>query len=144
MTTLERVKTKEELDEKLSGYYGTEQYHVTNPFIPIMRVTDGVVAFAELTGGYWFIDEIGLRLRKIWNKDRYNLFAIVFLKVKNDKATVDIYSDYNSDLTKAENKKYRLCGFSIDFTDMVEGTHKFYLQRDVSTYKTVCLLPSEY
>jgi len=144
MATLERVQTKEELEEKLTGYIGTEQYHITNPFIPIMRVTDGVKAFADLTGGYWFIDEIGLRLKKIWNKDLNNLFAVVFLTSKNGKANCEVYSDYDSDLTKAENKKYRLCGFKIDFTDMVEGTHKFYLQRDYTTYKTVMLLPMEY
>ena len=144
MTTLERVQTKEELEEKLSGYYGTECYHRTNPFIPIMRVTDGVKAFADLTGGYWFIDEVGMRVKKIWNKDLNNLFAVVMLESKNNKATCTIYSDYDSDLTKAENKKkYKLAGFTIDFTDMITGTHKFYLQRDASTYKTIMLLPQE-
>lgn len=138
------VLTKEDLDNKLAGYFGTGSYHITNPFVRHFLTTDGVVAFAELTGGFWFLDEIALRLKKIWNKDLNNRFAIVFLTSKNKKATVDIYSDYNSDLTKAENKKYRLYGFKIDYTDMVEGTHQFYLERNIDSYKTIMCITSEY
>ena len=110
----------------------------------VKPVSKEVINEDVLRKGNGDVGEIALRLKKIWNKDLNNRFAIVFLTSKNKKATVDIYSDYNSDLTKAENKKYRLYGFKIDYTDMVEGTHQFYLERNIDSYKTIMCITSEY
>jgi len=151
MATLERVKTQEELEEKLSGYYGTESYHRPNPFVKPFIVTDGIMAFAELTGGFWFLDEIALHLREIWNADKTNLFAVVRLisKEKRDKtnnADIKVYVDYDSSMSEEENDaQYLLYKKHIGFTDMITGTHKFYLQRDdEASITSIMLLPSEY
>ena len=144
------VLTKEDLDNKLNGYYGTECYHRPNPFVKPFLVTDGVVAFANLTGGFWFLDEIALHLREIWN-DRDNMFAVIRLtsKEKRDKtnnADIKVYVDYDSSMSEEENdKEYLLYRKHIGYTDMVTGTHKFYIARtDVDSLTSVMMLPSEY
>lgn len=150
MTVLEQVKTYEELEEKLSGYYGTECYHRPNPFVKPFLTTDGVIAFAELTGGYWFLDEIALHLREIWN-DRDNMFAVIRLtsnerKNKTNNADIKVYVDYDSSMSEEENdKEYLLYKKHIGYTDMVTGTHKFYIARDdVDSLTSVMMLPQEY
>lgn len=151
MTTFERVKTKEELDSKLEGYFGTESYHRPNPFVKPFIVTDGVKAFAELTGGFWFLDEVALHLREIWQADRTNLFAVVRLISKEKRnntnnADIKVYSDYDSSMSEKENdKEYLLYKKHIGYTDMVTGEHKFYLSRDdENSITSIMMLPSEY
>ena len=146
MAVAEKVNSIEELEEKLAGHcIGTDGYHQVNPFVRSFLVTDGVKHFAELAGAYWLLDEIALHLKEMFKTD--NTFLVVRVtsnKKQNGSSNADIkvYEGYNSEETEEENdKNYLVYKKHIGYTDLVNGTHKFYLQRQAGM--VICLLPIE-
>ena len=110
--------TSEELENIMSYATGTEGYTRYGLFNKIL-LTDGVVMFAEKAGCFWFLDEVTLLLKKMFQKapDEY-LFSIN-LKVKNEKAKI-IVTDGNCN--KIIEKR-------IAYTDCPSGEWKFYYDK---------------
>lgn len=125
--------TFEELEEKLSNYYGTEQWHRVNPFVPSFLITDGVKAWAELCQAFWSLDIIALQLVKYNRKETFLVLEVDCNK--NHTCTISIKADTNEPVIKAVKQK------NYD-KSMPVGTHKFYLIYDGQ--HSVMLLPSEY
>lgn len=126
MATVEKM-TAEQLKTQLQQFTGTER-HLYNPLYPKMRYTDGVKYFAEHAGGqgaYWLLDIIGTE----FHKQVTDYFMIIEIKVHESKAVIEMRIDTDMPVVYSRD---------IDFTDLQEGTWKFYLIDDV------LLLPSEY
>lgn len=51
--------TKEELENGLTNFYGTEDYHKFSILFPNLFLTDGVKFLADNAGAYWLMDIIG-------------------------------------------------------------------------------------
>ena len=137
-----KTLTIEELQEKLAPHcMGTDNYYTPCFFNKHFHITDGVKHWADLVSGYWFFDIVGTEVfRKVIRTNNLP-FTVLFLDCKSDnKFRIRAYSDYMEDETLKENKK----NFGYfektwnTYTDMVQGTHKFYL------VDGVLMLPCEY
>jgi len=106
--------TSKELENVMSNYYGTENYY-RHPLIGI-TYTDGVQAFAENAGAYWFITDLGLFVREAIKKDPKEDMFSVHLIVKDGKADMVFRNCDNKEVYK---KHY-------DFTDCPDGDWIFY------------------
>jgi hypothetical protein len=63
--TLEQLKANE-----LNQYYGTEDYHRTNLFVPYVWHTDGIEAFAEQAECYWLLDILATEFADVLTKTK--------------------------------------------------------------------------
>lgn len=121
--------TSEELENIMSYATGTESYTRYGLFNKIL-LTDGVVMFAEKAGCFWFLDEVTLMLKKMFQKAPNEYLFTITLKVKNEKARI-IVTD--GDCKKLIEKR-------IAFTDCPSGDWKFFFDKDAN----VMLYHSEY
>jgi hypothetical protein len=123
--TLSTRMNSEQLTAHLARNTGTE-YWYEHSVNKSLTYTDGVKAFAEEQGSYWFIDLIALKYHSLLKK---NKFLLIKLIVGNDNKAFLSVEDGNENI---------LAQARINFTDVQEGEWKFYLTDNV------LLLPSEY
>lgn len=111
--------TSEELENIMNYATGTEGYTRYGIFNKIL-LTDGVVMFAEKAGCFWFLDEVTLMLKKMFEKALNEYLFTITLKVKNQKARIIVTDgDYNKLIEKR-----------IAFTDCPSGEWKFYYHKE--------------
>lgn len=108
----------------LSGYTGTENWY-RHHFVRDVTYTDGVKAFAEQAGAWWFVDDSIIEYTALMKKHG---FLTITLAVANDKADITV-DDGNDNVLATRN---------VPYTDCPTGTYKFYFTDNVM------LLPSEY
>lgn len=115
------TKERKSLDLKnhMANYYGTEHYFTGKPLLQFM-FTDGVKAFCEKAGAYWFLGEVQLAIKKVSQE-----FLAIHLDVKNDD-TCDIY--VIGEKGKKEYSKH------ISFTDCPVGDWVFYYDRTSNVF----------
>ena len=106
---------------ELQQQHGTEKYYRLN-CTPIVA-TDGVKAFADKGSAYWAVDDMCVRAVQLRQP-----FLAVTITSSNNKATIT-YEDGNDNQLK-ETK--------IPWTDLEEGTYKFFITDNV------IMLTSEY
>jgi len=116
---------KQELEQELSGFIGTEAYHkltLTN-----LKATDGIAHMAKRAGAFWLIDAIG----SYQGDKRIADLEIQFwhLVVKDKKATLYVQEDIGTP---------KLITQKIGYTDFPDGDWTFYVADNV------IMLPSEY
>ena len=104
----------EELKAIMDNYSGTDCYY-KNPMIN-MRYTDGVKAFAECTGAYWLLTDIGLFIPKAKRTNPTEYMFSVHLIVKDGKADL-LFKDGDD---KVCYKRH------YSFTDFPDGDWVFY------------------
>lgn len=129
--------------QDLDQFTGTETWH-RHPFNRRLLHTDGVEYFAKEAGAYWFIDLIAIGADgkrgpvpyAMPNKDG---FGVVLLNVKDEKATVEVRSDYDENDATCGTSLFKQ---KIGYTTCPEGLWKFYLQHDGEN--TVLMCASEY
>lgn len=109
----------QELEDGLSGFYGTETYHF-NPLYPKMRYTDGVVFFALNAGGgaYWFLDIIGTEIHPLQAKEPFIAITL-------------IASGGTAEIIATDGDERTLFTRHISWTDCPEGRWRFFLCDDV-------------
>lgn len=108
----------------LSGYTGTENWY-RHHFVRDVTYTDGVKAFAELAGAWWFVDDSIIEYAPLM---RQHGFLTITLNVSDTKAKITV-DDGNDNVLATRN---------IPFTDCPAGQYRFYFTDNV------LLLPSEY
>jgi hypothetical protein len=123
--TLSARMNSDELTAHLARHTGTE-YWYEHSVNKSLTYTDGVKAFAEEQGSYWFIDLIALKYHSLLKKSKFLLIKLI---VGNDNKAFLSVEDGNENI---------LAQARINFTDVQEGEWKFYLTDNV------LLLPSEY
>jgi hypothetical protein len=110
----------------LSQFFGTSQYWRTQPmFAPKLVHTDGVQAFADQAGAYWFLDIIATEVYELHKSEP---FIGLTLSVDDGKARI-VANDGDDKLVF--DKK-------IDYTDCPAGKYHFFL------CDNVFMLTSEY
>lgn len=113
-----------QLESYLAQFTGTENWY-RHPLIRDVTFTDGVKAFAEKAGAWWFVDDCIIEYDPLQSKHG---FLTITLKVSNDQATITV-DDGNDNVLATKH---------IQYTDCPAGQYKFYFTNDVF------LLPSEY
>lgn len=115
----------QELKAALANYYGSSENLYCRALNRRMAYTEGVRAFAENAGAYWFLD---IAATELFALQRNEDFLTVILHVEGTKAKITADDGNGNDLfTK-----------SIDYTDCPEGEWKFFFTGNV------LMLPSEY
>ena len=111
------------LQDKLSGYYGSEKFYR----MPLANIvyTEGVQAFAELGGAYWALTDMASVYRFKLPREE---FLSITITSTGKKADI-VYTDGNCNILYKKHYAY---------TDLEKGEYKFYL-----TDNTL-LLTSEY
>lgn len=120
---VDKPKTIQDLD--LSGFYGTEQYHV-QPLYRRMQYTDGIAFIAETCGAYWLLDILGTEIHP--KLEKWGGFLVIKLHTTDD-------SKMSITVTDGDYKK--LYQKNIDYTDFPKGELELFMENDV------LLLPSE-
>ena len=119
------LKSKQEILNIINHSTGTTAYHRFHPSDNYPVITDGVLALAEATGCFWFIDIIGIYQG---NKKLDPHFQVWELKVLSDaRAIVRGYNDKNLVIQQ-----------EIPYTNFPLDELKLYL------IDKVILLPAEY
>lgn len=111
------------LQDKLSGYYGSEVFYR----LPMTNIvmTQGVQAFAEFGKAYWAVTDMTIAKQfKLRNEE----FLAITVTSNGKKADI-VYTDGNCNVLYKKHYAH---------TDLEEGEYKFYL-----TDNTL-LLTSEY
>lgn len=109
----------------LSGYTGTENWY-RHHFVRDVTYTDGVKAFAEQAGAWWFVDDSIIEYAPLM---RQHGFLTITLNVSDELTATIVVDDGNDNL---------LADKTINYTDCPVGTYRFYFTDNV------LLLPSEY
>jgi hypothetical protein len=117
--------TKEEIEQALPGFYGTEAYHKWSILFPYV-LTDGAQFLAENAGAFWLMDVIASYQREKKFKDEP--FQVWRLTVKDGKG--EVVADDGNDNVLARQR--------IPFTDFPLDSIKLYF------IDGVVLLPGEY
>lgn len=121
------MDTTAELQERLAGYTGTENYY-RHPLARSITYTDGVRAFAQHAEAHWLVDILATQ-PEILKQMRDEDFAMVTLTVGRSNKADLVATDGND---RVVYKRH------LDFTDCPPGEWKFYMMNDV------IMLPSEY
>ena len=123
-----------EIQNTLSGFYGTERYHRLTIF-PGMVATDGVAYLAKAAQCFWLTDEITLAQRNPKIRNNENLQGIQFwdLKVTGSSAV----------LTCSEDEGKPVYVKKIPYTDFPLPEIRIWVAPVDETNK-VMMLPSEY
>jgi hypothetical protein len=84
------MKSKEEIENGLANFYGTEQYHKFSMLFSKHLITDGVKYLANTAECYWLLDIICSYHRKCMNDPKRMLqdFQVWTLTVKDGKGKV--------------------------------------------------------
>lgn len=112
------------LVQELQQFIGSEHLYRVSPFNKY-SITDGVKYFADNGGAYWAVHDI---LATAVALQKEMLVAIVTSK---DEQAIIEYEDGDCNKLEFATAKY-------PYTDLQEGTYKFYVMDNV------LLLPSEY
>jgi hypothetical protein len=117
---------KQEILDTLAQANETECYHQFSPFPGFPVITDGVLAMAMMTGGFWLLDLVGSYQG---NRKLDKNFQVWKLKVnlENQTAVVRGYNDTKLIVTQ-----------KIPYTDFPLDEIKLYLMDGI------ILLPGEY
>lgn len=117
---------KQELQEGLAQYYGTEQWYRHN-LVQAMLYTDGVKFFCENAGGgcFWWLDIIATEVFQLLKAEDF-----ISVTIKSDGNQAQLYADDGNDNV--------IWNRHIDSTDCPEGEWKFFLTDNV------LMIPSEY
>lgn len=121
------MDTTAQLQERLSGYIGTENYY-RHPLARPIKYTDGVRAFADHAEAYWLVDILATQ-PEIVDQMRKGGFAM---------ATLTVGEDNEADLVATDGDEHTVYKRHLNYTDCPPGEWKFYLVGEV------ILLPSEY
>lgn len=126
---------EEKILSELDNFNGTEQYHKIS--IGDLLATDGFKGFCDLLKCYWLSDIVSStqHLKKI---QAFKSFIVWKIKRVDKGFIVSAYSDYSSEQTEKENKKYLLYEQKGEYTDFKLNEYEFY-QND-----NIVLLKSEY
>lgn len=84
------ILTANQLEQGLSGFYGTEDYHFFNSLCRKVVLTDGTKFLADNAGAYWLMDIIGSVYTAHPNRKQFweDGFAIWTLKVEGTHGIV--------------------------------------------------------
>ena len=78
--------TKQEILNTIPQFYGTEAYYRWSPIFGNFLLTDGAKYIAEACDAYWLVDLFASYLQAYKGEG----FAVLYLKVKDGKATAQI------------------------------------------------------
>ena len=120
--------TKQEILNTLPNFYGTEAYYRYSPQFRNFLLTDGAKFVAEACDAYWLVDLFASHLPSYQAEG----FAVLYLKVKDGKATAQI-EDGNGKVLKKQK---------IEYTDFPLDQIVLYCCPQDDQF--VILLPSEY
>ena len=107
----------------LSGYTGSDNWYA-HP-LTSCTYTDGVLAFAEQAGAYWFLDIV---FSEYVSLQRANGFLVITLAIVGERALISVGDGNGNELATTR----------VEFTDCPIGSYSFYFCNDVLH------LPSEY
>ena len=93
--------TKQEILNTIPQFYGTEAYYRWSPIFGNFLLTDGAKFIAEACDAYWLVDLFASHLPSYQAEG----FAVLYLKVKNGKATAQI-EDGNGKVLKKQKIEY--------------------------------------
>jgi hypothetical protein len=113
---------------------GTDRYH-RSPLYPSFIFSDGVKECAE-AGCYWLLDKLGTELPVIFDKSEDMFAMVVEVDVAEDNTAVirGTWEDGEPPVYQAE----------LEFTDLPVGQWQFYVGRDTSPLRLICILLTEY
>jgi hypothetical protein len=120
--------TKQTILNALPNFYGTENYYHYSPIFKNFLLTDGAKYIAEACDAYWLVDLFASHLPAYKDEG----FAVLYLKVKGGKATVQI-EDGNGKVLKKQK---------IEYTDFPLDQIVLYCCPQDDQF--VLMLPSEY
>ena len=120
-----------ELAHQLAHYTGTEQWY-RHGLNKSMLFTDGVKAFADLAGAYWFLDIVATELNEIRKKEMFILVKLI--KAPGEQGARVVCDDGDGNFLFIKN---------IGFSDCPVGEWKFYYNAGDDVH-SVLMLPSEY
>lgn len=124
--------TAAELNQHLSGFYGSEQYHRD----VFCFITDGVKAMMEKAEAGWLVSDIGaVMIAPDTPKVRGHGIVFWTLTVKAGKGTLICQRDSGQPILYQQEYAH---------TDFPEGTWKFYFNENVVGKLGLLYLPSEY
>ena len=93
--------TKQEILDTLPNFHGTDGYTRWSPIFRNFLLTDGAKFVAEACDAYWLVDLFASHLPAYKNEG----FAVLYLKVKDGKATAQI-EDGNGKVLKKQKIEY--------------------------------------
>ena len=122
------MKTKDEILNTLPNFTGTDGYTRWSPIFRNFLLTDGAKYVAEACDAFWLMDIFASHLPSYQAEG----FAVLYLKVKDGKATAQI-EDGNGKVLKKQK---------IEYTDFPLDQIVLYCCPQDDQF--VILLPSEY
>jgi hypothetical protein len=113
---------------------GTDAYH-RNPLYPNFIYSDGVKECAE-AGCYWLLDKLGTELPAVFDRDEDMASMVVEVDVAEDNTAVirGTWEDGEPPVYQAE----------MEFTDLPAGQWQFFVARDYTPLRLICILLTEY
>jgi len=119
MDTKSKQTESKELSNYMANYYGTECYYSGGPLLQFL-FTDGVKAFCEKAGAYWFLMESRIAINHV-KED----FLAIHLDVKED-ASCEVFV--------IGEKGHKCYSKHIPFTDCPIGEWVFYYDRPSNVF----------
>ena len=135
--------TAEQLEQELSHFFGTEEYHKYSPrMFPQMLLTDGASHLAEKAHAYWLMDIISSVAPEKVNKGHD--FMVAWLTKKEDGAEF-ILDDGNWSESQPQQPRNILYKQEIEYTDFpLDKIRLFVSFLNDSSRHILIMLPSEY
>ena len=121
--------TREEIENTLPQFIGTDYWHRYSPLFSNVLLTDGAKYVAESCGAYWLMDVICSHLPSV-----DDTFAIAMLSKFGDKWEFKLLDDITANRIYAKQ--------TIEYSDFPLDSIKFYVIK--SGPEWTILLPSEY
>ena len=126
------MMTSGALQSGMGQFYGTEQYYGYG-FNPLFKYTDGFKWFLEAGECFWLLDILATEFfakAKYWTNKEGDNFFVVEVESKDSKAVIRgrTYDQHGDEAVMFEK--------NIDFTDLPEGTYKFYYTSGVMMVKS--------
>lgn len=134
---IEKKLTKEELENGLAQFYGTENWHRYSPLFRKHLLTDGVKYLCDKAGSYWILDIICSHHSKCMKDPKGMLRSMQFWTLtKNKKGSgAKIICERDTGDVAITQK--------IPYTDFPLDEIKLYVQ-PMGDGNFVIMLPSEY
>jgi hypothetical protein len=156
MSAVEEKLTPAELEDRLRGFYGSEDKHAYSSLFRRHLLTDGAKYLAEKAGAYWLMDVIASHHRKVQTSAQIRAAAgndrllwLQIWRIKKTKGKSSCVVTCWEDTGKDERPVVRQC---IEYTDFPFDLYELYVGRQVdfndpeneSKVKWVIMLKSEY
>lgn len=141
MKIQEQTQTQEQQEEilkELNGFYGSENFY--KDFLGCV-LTDGFKFFCDRLKCYWLFTDL---TSVIMNEEKFKEedFLLCFIEVKDKKAIVKVYRDYEEN-NEEFNKKNLVYSQKYEYTDFLLNEFSFYVVRnELNTY--TFMLKNEY